>query len=143
MKFISSIRKGEYVDAGLLILRLGLGAMFLYHGLPKIFGGPTMWSQIGMAMGNYGVTFAPLFWGLMAALAEGLGGLLLLLGLFSRVALVFMVIDMIVAATYHLVTPGQGFAMASHAIEVGIAFLGLIFIGPGKYTMINLFHSRK
>lgn len=142
MKFISSIRKGEYIDAGLLVLRLGLGAMFLYHGLPKIFGGPDLWSKVGMAMGNVGFSFAPAFWGLMAALAESLGGLCLLTGFYFRLAMIFLVIDMIVASSYHFAA-GQGLAMASHAIEDAFMFLGLIFIGPGKYTLPNLFNFKK
>ena len=53
---------------GLLILRIGLGCMFLFHGAPKMFGGPEEWKDTGMAMKSLGIGFMPMFWGLMAAI---------------------------------------------------------------------------
>ena len=38
MSFFSN-REQQLRDTGLLVMRLGLGAMFVYHGLPKIAGG--------------------------------------------------------------------------------------------------------
>ena len=32
-----------YRDSALLIFRLGLGGMFMWHGWPKIIGGPATW----------------------------------------------------------------------------------------------------
>ena len=76
----------KYRDEGLLILRIGLGIMFILHGLPKMMGGPEQWAGLGMAMGNLGITFAPAFWGFMAAFAELVGGICLLLGIMLRPA---------------------------------------------------------
>ena len=42
---------------------------------------------------------------------------------------------MIIASLVHLLDPKQGINEASHAIELGIVFLSLIFIGPGKYSI--------
>ena len=39
----------RYRDQGLLILRIGLGLMFIYHGWPKIHAGPHLWHILGMA----------------------------------------------------------------------------------------------
>ncbi len=36
----------RYRDAGLLILRIGIGIMFLYHGAPKLIGGPEKWEKL-------------------------------------------------------------------------------------------------
>jgi len=125
-------------DIGLLILRLGVGAMFMVHGIPKIIAGPELWGKVGGAMGNFGIHFWPTVWGFLAALSEGGGGLLMILGLFFRPAMALMFITMTVAATHHL-TAGDGVQIASHAIEAGTVFLSLIFIGPGKYTLMRLF----
>lgn len=129
-------------DIGLLILRLGVGATFMTHGIPKLQSGPEMWTQIGAAMGNFGIHFWPTFWGFMAALSEGGGGFLMILGIFFRPVMVFMFITMVVAATHHLAA-GDGIQIASNAIRAGVVFLSLIFIGPGKYTLINLFKRRE
>ena len=121
-------------DFGLLILRLGIGGMFMWHGWPKLIGGPEFWTKIGMATGAVGIHFAPTFFGLMAALAEFAGGLCLVLGLCTRFACTFLTINMIVAAAMHL-SKGDGLPIASHAVEAGILFFSLIFIGAGKYSL--------
>lgn len=124
----------RFRDLGLLVLRVGLGAMFIYHGLPKLLAGPALWAQLGTATGTLGIHFLPMFWGFMAAAAEGIGGLLLLLGLLSRPACLLMFINMVVAASFHL-GKGDGLGIASHAIEAGIVFLSLVLIGPGRYSL--------
>ena len=124
----------KYRDLGLLVMRLGLGVMFLYHGIPKLMGGPEAWTNIGGAMSNFGIMFAPAFWGFMAAVSEAGGGVCLILGLALRPACLFLLATMFVAVTFHL---GRGDILleASHAIEDGIVFIGLFIIGPGKYSL--------
>lgn len=125
---------GKYRNTGLLIIRLGLGAMMMYHGLPKIMGGPDKWTALGGSMKVISIDFLPLFWGLMAALAEGMGGFLLLLGLFFRPVNLLLVFTMLIAALVHF-AKGDGWFGASHAIELGVVFFGLLFVGPGKYSV--------
>ena len=128
-------RLGKFKDLGLLIIRIGLGLCFsLIHGLPKIMGGVAMWTKIGGAMGSVGINFFPAFWGFMASGSEALGGILVLSGLFFRPACIFLVFTLVVASvvTY---TQGDGFSDASHAIELGVVFLGLLFVGPGRYSI--------
>lgn len=132
MAILSSLSK--YSDVGLLIIRVGLGVMFLMHGYPKVMGGPEKWEKLGGAMGNVGITFLPVFWGFMAAIAEAGGGILLALGLFFRPACILLAFTMLIAATVHIKDEGT-IMSASHSIEVGIVFLGLIFTGPGKYSV--------
>lgn len=126
---------GKYRNTGLLVLRIGLGIMMMLHGFPKLSGGVETWTKVGGSMKLIGIDFVPVFWGFMAALAEGVGGLFLLLGLFFRPVMIFLVLTMAMAATVHLSDPKQGLMDASHAIELGIVFLGLLFIGPGKYSI--------
>ncbi len=124
----------KYRDGGLLFLRVGLGSMFIAHGAPKLFGGPDLWAQLGTAAQSVGMYFFPTFWGFMAATAEFFGGILLILGLFFREACIFLLITMFIASAKHI-AQGDGFRVASHAIELGIVFLALIFIGGGAYSI--------
>lgn len=125
---------GKYRNIGLLILRLGLGVMMMVHGFPKLAGGPSGWENLGGSMKVVGISFLPMLWGFMAALAEGVGGLFLILGLFFRPANMLLLCTMIIAALVHF-GKGDGLDGAGHAIELGFVFLGLIFIGPGKYSI--------
>ena len=123
----------KYKDEGLFFLRFGLGIMFIMHGWPKMMGGPEQWAGLGMAMNNLGIGFAPAFWGFMAAFAELAGGVCLITGFMFQPACGLLFINMLVAAVFHLKN-GDGIMGASHAIELGIVFLSLIFMGTGKYS---------
>jgi putative oxidoreductase len=127
-------------DAGLLILRLGIGGLMLgFHGWGKISGGPAQWEQIGGTMAGLGLGFLPALWGFMAAFAEFFCSLLLALGLFFRPAAALLAATMLVAVTAHLRIPagepGSGWGGASHALELLGVYVGLFLTGPGKYAI--------
>ncbi len=123
-----------YQQHGLLILRVGIGLMFMYHGYPKLLGGPDKWLMLGEKMEFVGIAFLPVFWGFMAAFAEFVGGLCFAIGWMFRPASALLAITMIVASAYHLGS-GDGLGGSSHAIEAGILFISMLFIGPGKYSL--------
>jgi len=133
---------GWRYDTGLLILRLGIGISMMLHGWPKLTGGAELWGHLGQAMGNLGITFLPVYWGFAAACAEFFGGLLLALGLMFRIASAVLVFQMIVASTFHL-AGGDGFQVASHALELLVVFFSLIFIGPGRCSLDGVFCRRR
>lgn len=127
--------KQRSTNLGLLIIRIGIGAMFiLAHGLPKLLGGPARWKAVGGAMSNLGITFAPTLWGFAAAMAEFGGGFLLIVGLFTRFASSAMAFTMLVATLQHLAR-GDTLLQSSHPIEVGVVLLGLAFLGAGAYSL--------
>jgi len=132
----------KYRDKGLLILRIGIGLMFMYHGYGKVFGGPEKWVKLGKAVEHLGIHFGFGFWGFMAASSEFFGGLLLALGFFFRPTVGFLFTTMFVAAAMHL-GKGDTIGKASHAIEAGILFLSFILIGPGKYSLDEKWHKYK
>lgn len=121
-------------NLGLLILRLGLGVMFIIHGYPKISAGVEGWAKLGSVMGNVGISFAPTFWGFMGAFSEFGGGILLVLGLFHVPACALLCFTMVIATTMHI-SNGDPFGVLSHALTLALVFLGLLFTGPGSYTL--------
>jgi putative oxidoreductase len=131
----------NYKNIGLLIIRIGLGIMFIYHGFPKITGGPAQWEQLGGAMNFLGIGFFPAFWGFMAAATEFIGGFLLIIGWQFRVVSILQVLNLVVAAAFHF-GQGQGLGDAAHAVEDCIVFAGLIFTGAGLYSLDN-YNSKK
>ena len=124
---------GKYRDEGLLLLRLGIGFMFVLHGGFKLLDGPERWEALGQAMRHFGVRHWPLAWGLAASVVEFLGGILYILGLAFRPASLALLLVMIVAATVQF--HKGGVMVAAHAIEVGVLFAALLFIGPGRYSL--------
>lgn len=130
-----SLRKpsNKYRDAGLLLLRLGIGLMFMYHGYPKVIGGEAAWVKAGGAMQYVGITFMPVLWGFLIAFFEFAGGFLLAVGYMFRPACILLACTMAVTAAMKFAT-GAGLAGASQALELGIVVVSLMLIGTGKYS---------
>lgn len=124
---------GNYKNFGLLIIRLGLGGMFIYHGWPLLTGGVKTWEGLGESTKYVGVHFWPVVWGLLAALVETAGGFLVIIGLAFRPVCLLFVITLVVAAFSHF-GKGGGLGDAAQAIETAVMFAGLLFLGPGKYS---------
>jgi putative oxidoreductase len=122
-------------DAGLLVLRVGVGLSFVGYGAPKLFGGPPAWEDLGQAMRYLGITFAPTVWGFLAAVSEFFGGMALAAGGLLRPAAFFLVCTMTVATVQHF-GRGDGYAGgAFHSIEMGVACLSLLLMGPGRFSL--------
>jgi putative oxidoreductase len=126
-----------YKNLGLLIIRSGIGIMFMIHGYPKLFGGYERWTFLGQQMQLIGIEFFPTFWGFMASVSEFIGGLFFILGFLSKPTTLVLTFTMIIASLYHF-NIGDGISGASHPIEMAIVFMGLFFMGPGKYSLDKL-----
>lgn len=128
----------SYRDAGLLVIRLGIGAsMIIFHGYAKITGGPEAWEKLGGAMKALGIAVLPVFWGFMAAFSESVCSALIILGVLFRPAALLLAVTMAVAVLRHLGLPagaaGAGWSGASHALELLAVYVGLFLSGPGRY----------
>lgn len=125
----------KFRDLGLLLVRAVFGLYMAFgHGLGKITGGPEQWAQLGGVLeGILGFGFLPTFWGLMAALAEFVGALLVAAGLLARPAALVLFINMFVAAMAHITGVIDG--GPESAILYGVAFLGVLLTGPGAYSI--------
>ena len=77
---------GKYRDVGIFLLRVGIGAMMVMHGWPKLAEGQHAWEKVGMAMQHLGVYSYPAIWGFLAAMSETVGGALLVVGFLVRPA---------------------------------------------------------
>jgi putative oxidoreductase len=117
-------------NLGLLLLRIGIGIAFMLHGYPKVFMG----GAVGLAKGLAAAGIpGGLFAAYLAGIVEFFGGMALALGLFFRPLMVVMAINMLVALIFHL-NLGDPYVKYSHALESGILFIALIFVGPGKFS---------
>lgn len=125
MNFLSSLHNK---DLGLLLVRVGLALVFMYHGWMKIKG-------MDAAIEFFGsIGLAP-FFAYLVAWVEFLGGAALLLGVKVREVAVPLVIVMIVAI--YKVHLGQGFSGMEFQIVLLLSTLGLVFSGSGKYALLK------
>jgi putative oxidoreductase len=119
-------------DLALLILRLALAAVLLYHGTPKLMNfGATVSAFQGMGLPVPSLTAA------FALLAEVAGGLLILLGVAVDLAGLLVIIDMLGAIA--LVHWPNGFDFSKggweHPFTVLAMALTLALAGPGRLTV--------
>ncbi|SHK83760.1 putative oxidoreductase [Chitinophaga jiangningensis] len=115
-----------------LIFRIGIGVFFTIFGVMKLIGGPQVWEFLGGTMKFVGISFWPLFWGLLATLAELLGGLALITGFFVRPLSVALLFTMIMAAILK-VASGAPFAEVSYPL-VMILVTVFFVMNKGKYS---------
>jgi len=117
----------------LLVMRLALGAVMLGHGYHKVFGGLQHHAQFVHSLG------LPAWTAYLSSFTEFFGGILILVGLFTRVAAFAVCIDMSVAIAkvhFHNGLMGNGgyeFPLALTALA-----FALIFFGAGPIALDNV-----
>lgn len=130
-------------DAGLTLIRVALGLVMFPHGMQKLFGwfGGYGWSG---TMGYFtGQMHVPALFAALAILAEALGALGLITGLFGRIAAFGILSNMVVAvAMVHAkvgffmnwgLTAGRGEGFEYHILVIAMALL-VIWKGSGAYS---------
>ena len=118
------------VDLALLILRLWAGiSLFGKHGIEKF----TNFSQMQQHFPNplhVGVTVSLIF----ALISDGICSLLVMLGIATRLAALFIVINLLVVfITMHHFSFGQDHAELVY-VYLG-CYLTIMFAGAGKYSV--------
>lgn len=128
-------------NLGLLLLRVFLGAAMLTHGIPKITAGPEMWEGVGGVMTKLGAPGPAVFWGFMAAVAESVGALFLLLGAFTTIASFMLAFTMAVAAfVAHAADP---FDVKEKALLYLVGALLFLLKGAGRYSVDSIILRKK
>ncbi|WOO42383.1 DoxX family protein [Rubellicoccus peritrichatus] len=122
-------------DFGFLIIRVIVGVIFVAAGIGKFLGGSETLEGVGQAMSIVGISFAPLFWGFLAALVETVGGLLLIVGFLFRGSAFFLLGTMIVATAVKVSTGDDFVKDIGYPLAMAAVTAGLLFTGPGKIAI--------
>jgi len=133
MRFLDGLR-----PVGLLVLRLALGLIFLYHGYPKLFTDPRHYADIFAKFGFAGGTSYAI------GALEVFGGLLLVIGFFTRPIALLLAGEMAVAIwKVHLMKGYLAVSEYELALIVGAASLALATCGPGGISLDELLMPSK
>lgn len=114
-------------DLGLLLIRLGVAAIFISAGWGKF-------TNLGMTIDGFSQIGLTSFFAYLVATVELLGGVAMLLGVFVRYAGVLLAIVM-VFAIYLVKWDMGGFAASQIDIMLLVSSLGVAMIGAGKWSL--------
>lgn len=118
---------------GLLIMRLGLAAVLLFHALPKLFAGSHGWQSVGTTLAFINVGLPETVSGFVMLLLEALGAVSLMFGYFFRI---FCIILLIIFAFYFFNYFRIGYqTLMLWSGGLAAVFFGLIYLGPGRYSI--------
>ncbi|HZY32302.1 MAG TPA: DoxX family protein [Rhodanobacter sp.] len=121
-------------DLGKLVLRVVLGVLILFHGVSKLIHGP------GYIMGVVTGAGLPSFLAYGAYVGEVVAPLLLLLGYWTRVGALVIVINMLVAvglvhmSQLAMLNDTGGWALELQGMFFGTA-LAIMLLGAGRYSL--------
>ena len=124
-------------NAGLLILRVFIGAALLTHGWGKMFGGLEGFTQ---AVAGMGIPL-PQVSAFLAAFAESFGAILLAIGLLTRPAAFLIVATMAVAIFG--AHKGQPFSAQEAAWLYLVPALFFLLKGAGQWSVDALFGQKR
>jgi putative oxidoreductase len=120
------------LDVALLVLRLALAVVLLYHGLPKLMNfSQTIANFQGMHIP------APTFTAAFAVLAEVIGGILILLGVAVDIGGLLVVIDMLGAIAFVHLPNGFDFTKGGweHPFTILAMALAVALAGSGRTSV--------
>ncbi len=126
----------------LTLLRAVLGIIFVYHGYLKLFVPGGFKSAVSFFAAS-GIVL-PAYSALFAAAAEFLGGLLILIGLFTRWASIVLFIEML--AAFFMVHLKNGFSVSGSGYEFVLLILAALAVvlinGAGNLSAGKLFKNK-
>jgi putative oxidoreductase len=121
------MNEGRYAPQALSLLRIVASLIFLMHGSSKLIGFPA--SPMGMP------PYGSLFW--IGGILELIGGLLLLIGIFSR-PVAFILSGEMAVAYWMVHAPQSTFPLQNNgdaAILYCFVFLLIAAAGPGPWSL--------
>jgi putative oxidoreductase len=114
-------------------LRLVLGVIMIFHGYPKILGHMHDYAHFIASLG------IPAWLGYVSALTEFVGGILVVIGLLTRIAAAAILVDMIVAiAKVHWSHGLRGPGGYEFPLSLAAIAFALILFGAGPIAIDGL-----
>lgn len=125
-------------DVGLLLLRVGVSALMIYgHGWGKFMAfsekAPSFPDPLGLGSSHLSMA--------LATGAEFGAAVFVLLGLFTRVAVLPLVFTMLVVA--FVIHSSDPWAKKEFALLYAVPFLSLAFTGAGRFSIDGVIAAKK
>lgn len=126
------------LDFGILALRVATGVVMIAHALPKLFWKRKLYN--GKWRKEYGF---PLGSVLLTGILQLAGGIALLLGVYTRLAALVLIFNMLVATYISIRKHGESFLSTPEGKGWDVNFLllgaliALMFLGGGAWSLVG------
>jgi putative oxidoreductase len=123
---------------GLLLLRVAVGAIFIYHGYPKLFG------HTRDAMQSFAHLGLPGYFVYIAGIVEFFSGLMLVAGLFTRIAGLLLAGEMAVGLwrVHNIISNPMAVRNYELPLVLAVSTFALATVGAGLISFDQaLFHE--
>lgn len=137
MNYLNSKSNPIYVDIILLIVRVFIGFAMLSHGFPKL----QMLLDGGEIKFFNFLGLGPMISLILTVATEFACSILLILGLFTRISLGFLIFTMIIAC--FVVHGADGFDKKELSLIYLSVYLLLMAYGAGKFSVDHMIEKRK
>lgn len=137
--------KNNMAQWSLALLRVYLGILFAMHGYQKLFvpgalpGTAMFFSQVGIPLANVAAV--------VVAFAEFVGGILLIVGLFARLASLILLVEMVVAFLMVHMKAGFFITPMSYGYEFILLIIAVLVVlvasGPGNLSIGKMLFKNK
>ena len=136
----------DHLSMGLMLLRFVLGAVFFAHGAQKVFGWFGGYGLSGTVGYFRNVVHVPAPLAYLGPFVEFVGGVALILGIFTKFAALGIFLMMLVAtikvhlpAGFFLSGKGDGKGQGyEFTLTLAVVSLVLVILGGGIYSLDNL-----
>lgn len=122
----------------LLLLRIALGAIFIYHGYPKL-------THAAQWVENFDHMGFPGYFAYIAGVLEVFGGAVLIAGVFTRIAALLLTIEMAVALlkVHGLIANPANVHGYEFPLVLCVSAFVLATVGPGLFSIDQALFERR
>lgn len=122
----------------LLLLRIAIGAIFIYHGYPKL-------TRAAQWVGNFDHMGFPGYFAYIAGVLEVFGGAVVIAGVFTRIAALLLAIEMAVAVlkVHGLISNPANVHSYEFPLMLCVSAFVLATVGPGVFSIDQALFERR
>lgn len=135
-RFLSVNKASTTTDTALLVARIGIAALMLSHGIPKMMmlfsGAPVQFPPVMGLSAEFSLG--------LAVFAEVFCSILLLAGFATRLATIPLIITMLVAV--FIIHANDPFGKQEPGLQYLLVYIVLLFAGSGKYSVDYLLQHK-
>ena len=134
-----TIQSTAWQHLSLLIMRIVIGGLFVYHGLPKV-------TDINRTMGMFASMGFPGFLGPLVGVVEVVAGIFLIVGILNKWSTIALGVIMLVALVGVQIPGALSQGSVTAGLERDLVLLIAVLIsgvfGSGAYSVRTLFASK-